>query len=204
MITFGLTGGICCGKSTVSLTFKKNNIPIVDADVIAREVIAPGSTGQFLIASSFGESYFYDDGTLNRSKLAELVFNDRASMSTLNNIMASLIQNEADKQINALHAKGHGIVGYDAALIIEQGNQNKYRPLIVVSCPKEIQLARLMSRNSLTKQQAMARIESQFSLEKKIKFADYVIDTSKSITGSISQTESVINSIIDSFYYEGL
>ena len=193
MITFGLTGGIACGKSTVTKTFRKNNIPIVDADIIAREVVVPGSIGNEKIMRRFGSPYFNQDGTLDRVKLAALVFTNQLAMSQLNIIMKPLIESESDAQIAKLHAEGHSVVGYDAALIIEQGNANKYRPLIVVSCPQATQIARLMSRNDLTEEQAMSRINAQMSVEDKVKMADYVVDTSGTIENSIKQTEAIIN-----------
>lgn len=194
MITFGLTGGIACGKSTVTKTFRKNGIPIVDADLVARDVVVPGSYGLWLIVNAFGKDYLSDDGNLNRTKMADLVFHDSTAMGNLNKIMKPLIEFESTKQINAWVAQGHSIVGYDAALIVEQGNQDKFRPLIVVSCPRDMQVARLMNRNNLTLAQAMARIESQMPVEKKIAVADHVIDTSGSIEESIKQTETIINS----------
>jgi len=192
MITFGLTGGIACGKSAVTKTFRKNNIPIVDADVVAREVVIPGSIGNDKIMSRFGFPYFNQDGTLDRAKLAGLVFANHLAMTELNRIMKPLIESESDRQIAALHNEGNSIVGYDAALIIEQGNADKYRPLIVVSCPPVMQIERLMRRNDLTEAQAMSRINAQMSVEEKVKLADYVVDTSGSIENSINATLLII------------
>jgi dephospho-CoA kinase len=192
MITFGLTGGIACGKSAVTKTFLANSIPMVDADIVARQVVLPGSTGLTMIVETFGSSYLLDDGTLNRPALASLVFNDKKAMMELNHIMGPIIEIESKNQIGLFHHEGHPIVGYDAALIIEQGNAKNYRPLIVVSCPEDTQLARLMSRNSLTREEAMARIASQMPTAQKITFADYVVDTSGTIENSIAQTELII------------
>jgi dephospho-CoA kinase len=197
MITFGLTGGIACGKSTVTKTFRKHGIPLVDADLVARQVVEPGTSGYFQVLSAFGADFFNEDMTLNRTKLGELVFNDSASMKKINDIMGPLIHDEAYWQMNRwLHYLRDNnkptIVGYDAALICEQGNYRRFKPLIVVSCPKEIQLARLMKRNTLTKEQAEARINAQMSVEEKVKFADFVIDTSREIEYSVLQTEAII------------
>jgi dephospho-CoA kinase len=192
MIVFGLTGGIACGKSSVTKTFLAHGIPMVDADLVARQVVAPGTTGLTMIVETFGSSYLLEDGTLNRPALASLVFNDKKAMIDLNHIMAPIIEIESKNQIDLFHYEGHPIVGYDAALIIEQGNAKKYRPLIVVQCPEDTQLARLMSRNSLTREEAMARIAAQMPTAQKIIFADYVVDTSGTIENSIAQTESII------------
>lgn len=195
MITFGLTGGIASGKSTVTKTFRKHFISIVDADIIAREVVEVGTLGWRIIRALFGPEYLNDDQTVNRTKLGALVFADAQAMHHLNFHMKNLIGEESYKQIRELHNSGAKIVGYDAALIIEHGNNVKYDPLIVVSCPIEMQLERLMKRNAFSHDEAMARISSQMPLFEKIKFADYVIDTSGSIESSIAQTEKIISQL---------
>lgn len=192
MITFGLTGGIACGKSTVTKTFRSHNIPMVDADVVARQVVEVGTPGLSQIVDTFGTEYLQDDGTLNRTMLGQLVFSNKEAMVKLNHIISILVHNESDSQLKKFHDEGYTLVGYDAALIIENGNADKYRPLIVVSCPQETQLNRLMSRNSLTYDEAMSRINAQLSSEEKAMHADFVIDTSGSIKFSVQQTEVVI------------
>ena len=198
MITFGLTGGIACGKSTASRTFVSHGIPMVDADLVARQVVEPGTYGLREIVKLFGESILLADGTLNRIKLGTLVFNNpdlelrQRSMYDLNCLMGPLIQEESKAQIRKFHSQGRTIVGYDAALICEMGSADKYFPLIVVSCPQDTQLARLMSRNNLTREQAMDRILSQMPLEERLEFADYVIDTSGTVDYSIQQTEEIL------------
>lgn len=188
----GLTGGIACGKSTVASTLEKHGIPNVDADIVARQVVEPGTVGHQLIVSYFGTHYLNEDNTINRTKLGAFVFSDNKALESLNNIITPLIHTESQNQIQKLQDEGHHIVVYNAALICEHGNADKYRPLIVVSCPQDIQLSRLMSRNSLTYNEAMNRIHAQFSSEKKVEMADFVIDTSMTIKNSIQQTEVVI------------
>lgn len=193
--TVGLTGGIGSGKSTVSKTFMKHGIPIVDADILAREVVEVGSHGWGMIRAMFGHDILNDDESINRSKLGDLVFGDRQAMYNLNAIMKPLIEMESIKQIKDLHDRGLDIVVYDAALIIEQGNADKYRPLIVVACPKEMQVERIMKRNNVTEAQALARINAQLSVEEKTAVADYVVNTSGSIEYSIEQTEKIIKEL---------
>ena len=193
MITFGLTGGIACGKSTATKTFRAHKIPMVDADIVARQVVEPGTPGLAQIVETFGKEYLQADGTLDRIALGRLVFFNQEAMDKINRIMGPLIHNESQAQIKKFHDEGNYIVGYDAALICEQGNADKYRPLIVVSCPQDMQVARLMSRNSLTREEAMARIDAQFPLPEKVKMADYVIDTSGTIESSVAQTEKIID-----------
>lgn len=192
MITFGLTGGIASGKSTVTKTFRSHGIPMVDADIVARQVVEPGTQGLDAVINAFGTEYLQEDGTLDRIGLGKLIFADHTARHKIDMIMLPLINQESDLQIKKLQEGGHLIVGYDAALICEMGNSKKYRPLIVVHCSRVIQIERLMSRNSLTRAEAMARIEAQMPVEKKLALADYSIDTSGTIEYSIHQTEKII------------
>ncbi len=192
MITFGLTGGIASGKSTVTKTFRAEGIPIVDADIVARQVVAPGSTGNQAVITEFGTEYRLSDGNLDRVKLAKLVFADKEALRRIDKIMLPLINDESTAQIKKFHSEGHRLVGYDAALICEMGNSEKFRPLIVVHCPRDTQIARLMSRNSLTRDEAMLRIEAQMPVEKKMALADFLIDTSGTVENSINQTKNII------------
>jgi dephospho-CoA kinase len=193
MITFGLTGGICCGKSSVSYTFQYHDIPMVDADKVARKVVEVGTKGWQLIRAAFGQEYLNEDQTINRTKLGALVFSDRRARADLDAFMLPLITEEAAAQFKRLQEEGHPLAGYDAALIIEMGHADKYRPLVVVACSLETQLSRLMKRNSLTQEEAMARIECQMPTEKKIALADWVIYTDGTIDESIAQTEFFIS-----------
>lgn len=195
MITFGLTGGIACGKSTVTKTFRRLDIPMVDADQVARDVVIPGSKGLSLVVDAFGSEYLNEDGTLNRTKLGALVFSNVQALSKINKLMSPLIQDESDRQVQKAHQDGHQLVGYDAALICEQGNASRYRPLIVVVCSQQIQLERLMKRNSLTHDEAMSRINAQMSVEDKKKMADFVIDSSGTVEESIASTENIIKTL---------
>jgi dephospho-CoA kinase len=191
----GLTGGIASGKSTVVKTFVRLGIPEVDADIVARQIVEVGSKGWQLIRAAFGQEYINEDQTINRSKLATLVFSDRSARSDLDGLMLPLITEESERQLQKLVAE-YPIIVYNAALICEMGHVDKYRPLIVVSCPLKTQLARLMKRNSLSEEAAMKIINSQTPTEEKVKLADFVVDTSNSIDESIAQTEKIIDQLI--------
>lgn len=204
MIVFGLTGGIACGKSTVTKTFRSHGIPIVDADIVARQVVEPGTFGLHCIGLEFGDEYVLSKGILDREALARLVFADKKAMNKLNEIMAPLISREVDAQIKKLYEEGNRIMGYDAALICEMGNADRFRPLIVVSCPRDTQIERLMSRNSLTRAEAVAKIDSQMPVEKKIQMADFVVDTSGTLEKSILQTEFIINALLEKVKNESI
>lgn len=195
MITFGLTGGIASGKSTVNKTFQAHGIPMIDADQVARQVVQPETYGLTAIVDAFGQEFLQEDGTLDRSKLGNLVFSDKEQMDKLNNIMGKLIADESARQIADLHYMGYPIVGYDAALICEIGDADKFRPLIVVYCPQDAQIDRLMRRNGLTRDQAVHRINAQMPVEQKKKFADFLIDTSGTVEQSIAQTNIIIQKL---------
>ena len=195
MITFGLTGGIASGKSTVTKTFRAHGIPMVDADIVARQVVEPGTLGLEAVISAFGSEYRQEDGTLDRIGLGKLIFSDRTARHQIDMIMLPLINQESDRQIKKLHEDGLLIVGYDAALICEMGNAEKFRPLIVVHCPRDTQLTRLMSRNNLTAAEAVSRIEAQMPVEKKLALANYSVDTSGTVDYSIKQTEKIIEQL---------
>lgn len=191
-LIFGITGGIACGKSTVTKTFVANNIPVVDADLIAREVVTPGSVGLVLLVKKFGKEILFNDGALDRRGLAEIVYEDQSKLNQLNEIMYPLIAKEAEVQFEKHRAAGAKIIGYDAALIIETLQADKFRPLIVVLCKPETQLKRLMDRNMLTQEEALRRIQAQMSSEQKASYADLIINTDGTIEDSVKQTLNAI------------
>jgi len=205
-LTFGITGSIACGKSTVTKYIREMGIPIVDADVIAREVVIPGSHGWLLVATYFGLEFINrdDNDTLDRAKIGKRVFSNKKDLDFLNQTLGPLIKEESKRQIKCQHDLGHELVGYDAALIIENGNAKKYKPLIVVSAPFETQLARLMSRNDLTEEEAKNRISKQLSSEEKVKHADFVIETTGTLEELKTKTHSVIESIKKELNEKGL
>jgi dephospho-CoA kinase len=189
---FGLTGGICVGKTTASNVIAKQDIPVVDADLIAREVVVPGTFLLDALIETFGREYRNSDGTLNRSKLGDLVFKDAESMRVLNNLMAPAITRKAKEQFAKNQAAGHKLQCYDAALLCEMNHAALYKPLILVYCDPETQLQRLMKRNSLSREEALVRINSQMPLVEKMKLADIPVSTD----GSHEETETQITNIV--------
>lgn len=193
MITFGLTGGIACGKSTATKTFRAHGIPMVDADEAARDVVAPGTAGLHALKYAFGEEYIQPDGYLDRVKFGAMVFADTEKRALLDAIMLPLIMENVSSQFEKLHQTGHLLIGYDAALLIEMGHADFYRPLIVVQCRTLTQINRLMKRNGLTADDAMRRISAQMPTEQKVALADYVINTDGTIEESVKQTTEIIH-----------
>jgi dephospho-CoA kinase len=180
MLRAGLTGSIAVGKSFVSGVLAELGCRVLDADETAREVVAPGSPALGEVAAKFGSDILLSDGTLNRPKLGALVFADSAQRLVLNSILHPYIIAAQDRQLREWEADDpDGIAVVDAALMIESGGYKRFDKLIVVHCRPEVQLERVMTRNNLSQEEAAARIAAQMPQEEKMKFADYLIDTSE-------------------------
>lgn len=175
MIFFGLTGGIACGKSTVARAIRAEGVPVVDADVVAREVVAPGSAGLADIVARFGPAALDASGELDRKKLGAIVFSDPDARAALNAITHPRIAARTIALRAELEAAGHDVACYEAALLVENGIADAFRPLVVVALEPAEQRARLMSRDGLTAAEADARLASQLPLERKIALADHVV-----------------------------
>lgn len=188
----GLTGGIASGKSTVSRHLTKLGAYIIDADLIAREVVAPGSPGLAAIVEAFGEQMLDARGELDRAKLGALVFKESAARTQLNAITHPRIaQRMMELAMEAEQEHGHAWVIYDAALLVENKIHTMLTALIVVSCEREVQLERLMARDGFSREEALARISSQLPLEEKVAVADHVIDNSGTLEETLAQTEAL-------------
>jgi dephospho-CoA kinase len=171
---FGLTGGIASGKSTVTKLFRRDGVPMVDADEVARAIVAPGMPTLRMLVSTFGAQILLPDGSLDRPRLGSIVFLDQQKRRTLDSIVQGSLVDEIKSQLRSL-IKSHPLVGLDAALIIEQRHQDEYRPLVVVAASPEIQLKRIQDRDGFTEEEAKARLAAQLPMEEKVRFADHVI-----------------------------
>lgn len=192
MKLFGLTGGIASGKSTVTAMFREAGVPVIDADALAREIVEPGQPALLEIAARFPGTVD-EAGHLDRAKLGALVFSDSAARAALNAITHPRIQALSLERTQALAAQGTPVAIYDAALLIENRLHEGMAGVILVSCPPEVQRARLMARNGLTAEQADQRIASQLSLEQKRPFATWLIDNGGSLEATRAQVEQVIS-----------
>lgn len=174
--TIGLTGGIASGKSTVSRFFEELGVPVVDADRLAREVVAPGSEGLAAVVSTFGEGVLTPDGTLDRKKLGALVFSDEDARRRLEAITHPRIAAAGAAKIAALQAeRSPPYVLYDAALLVESGRHRLFPALVVVAARPETQLARLRARDDVSEDEARRRIDAQMPLDGKLAAASWVI-----------------------------
>ncbi|HBB89054.1 MAG TPA: dephospho-CoA kinase [Blastocatellia bacterium] len=192
MLRVGLTGSIGVGKSFVAGVLAELGCHVLDADLTAREVVEPNSVALGKVVAEFGTEVLQSDGALDRTKLGALVFGDAQRRSTLNSILHPYIiarQDELLRESEAVDPDGIAVV--DAALMIESGGYKRFDKLIVVHCRPEVQLQRLMLRNSLSREEAEKRINAQMGQEEKKKFADYLIDTSEGFDDTRRQTEKV-------------
>jgi len=196
MRIIGLTGGIASGKSTVSRMLESLGCIIIDADIIARKVVEPGTTVLKKIVQQFGDSILKKDGTLNRKALGNIVFNDTAKLKVLNDITHPEIKKMILKEIDKIRKeKNDSIVVVDAAVLIESGMDELVDEVWLVYVDYPTQLRRLMKRDFITEAQAHARIKSQMTLEEKIKRSDKIIDNTKDIEFTRQQVNKILNSI---------
>lgn len=188
----GLTGSIASGKSTVAEMLKGYGLPIVDADVVAREVVEPGTTTLAKIAEAFGPEVIAEDGTMDRAKVGSIIFHDTAKRKQLNDIIHPAIRVEMLRQREDLVENGAKTVIMDIPLLFESKLQHFVEKILVVSVKEEVQLKRLMERNSLSREEALARINSQLPMSVKEQGADAVIYNNLDIEGTANQLKHIL------------
>ena len=192
---FGLTGGIASGKSTAAARLRWRGVPVIDADDLAREVVAPHTSGLREIVEAFGRDILDATGALDRKALARIAFADDAARSRLNAITHPRIAALTMERSLELARAGEPLACYEAALIVENGAADAFRPLVVVACPEDVQLARVRSRDAASAEDALARIRAQKPLGEKVAVADFVIDTSGTLEQSARRTDEVLAAI---------
>ena len=195
MMIIGITGGIASGKSTVSNYLIRCGYSVVDADQVARQVVAPGTVGLKKIVQAFGPKILTDDGRLNRQKLGRVVFNSPDQLQILNKILQPLIRLEIIRQLTALQRADHQLIFLDAPLLFEQHYDALCDLVMVVVTSPAIQLKRLMKRNQLTVEQTEARIKSQMPLATKEALADLVIDNDSTIARTEQQVQQWLDNV---------
>ena len=173
----GLTGGIGSGKSLAASFFKELGAHIIDADQLSRDLVHPGQTALKEIVNYFGKNILDPTGNLDRRKLAKIVFQDPEKKSILEGILhPKIFKKEQEVFIEICTKDPFAIVIIDAALLIESGNYKHVNKVIVVRSSEESQIQRILSRNAVSFDEAVARIKNQMSLEEKYKYADFILD----------------------------
>jgi len=188
----GLTGGIASGKSTVSRMFEALGARIVDADRIAREVVAPGREAWSKIVEHFGRGILLPDGSIDREKLGRIVFDDAEARAALNSITNPAIIADIAGRVTTHIEQDTPLVMIDAALLFEIGVKGSaVGEVILVTVEEEIQVERIVRRNGLTPEDARKRIAAQMPLEEKKHLADHVIDSSGTLEETRRQVEAL-------------
>ena len=193
---FGLTGSIASGKSTVSNFLKELNVPIVDADVIAKEVVEIGQPAYKKIVEAFGSEILLDSGEINRPFLGSLIFNNKEKRLQLNEIVHPEVRREMKEQADRYIKQGEPLVILDIPLLYEGNSIELVEKVIVVTVSEENQLKRLMNRNGLSKEDALLRIASQIPVKEKAARADYVINNNGDFEDTKKQVKDLLNKII--------
>jgi dephospho-CoA kinase len=193
----GLTGGIATGKSTVSHMLRGLGAEIIDADLLAREVVEPGQPAWHEIVGEFGRDVVSPDGTLDRKKLGAIVFADPERRKRLEAITHPAIRAAVQARLDELAARGFaGIVFYDAAILIEALGHKDMERMVVVITDEATQAARLRGRDGIDDAQGRRRIASQMPLAEKAKLADYVIDNSGDREATAEQVRRVFAALM--------
>lgn len=178
MKVIGLTGGIASGKSTIANLLRSLGAPVFDADAESRAMVAKGSPALDEIAKAFGTEYLQADGELNRAKMAELVFNDKAALKKLEGIIHKNVHAAAQSFLDDCRSKNLPAAVLDVPLLIECGWHKDVDEVWLVAVDSETQIERAMQRSRMTREEVKARIAAQMPLEEKRACADFVIDNS--------------------------
>lgn len=176
MVRIGLTGGIASGKTLVADELARLGATVIDADVLARRVVEPGSSGLQEVITRFGDDMLSPDGSLDRAGLGEVVFRDQSARADLNAIIHPRVR-AAARQLEEAAPSG-AVVVHVIPLLVETVQQTSFDGVLVVDVPVDVQIQRLMQRNCLTKQQSQDRVNAQVSRSERVAVADWVIDNS--------------------------
>jgi dephospho-CoA kinase len=189
MLRVGLTGGIASGKSTVADLLAGHGAVIIDADLLAREVVQPGTPGLAAIVQRFGPSVLASDGSLDRGRLGELVFDDAAARAALNAIVHPAVRALAVERER--RAPADAIVVHVIPLLVETGQQGAFDVVVVVDVDPEAQIDRLIGRNGFSRAQAEARLAAQAGRGQRLAAADRVIANA----GTLAELRSAVDSL---------
>jgi len=193
----GLTGGIATGKSTVSKILKQAGIKVIDADIIAREILEPYKEGWYEVVGYFGNDYVNEDFTIKRNELADRIFNNAEDLVKINSLLHPIIIDKIKEKVKDYEKAGVKIVFIDAPLLFETGIDEDCDEVWLLVCGIDEQIARVMKRDNLTYEQAAKIINNQMSdAEKRVK-ATKVIDTSDSLEITIRHIKVLLEEILD-------
>jgi len=194
MFLIGLTGGIAAGKSTVAKLWRELGAIEIDADLLAREVVEPDSEGAVLIRKRFGGSFFDDSGALDRSKLASLVFTDKSARDDLEGIVHPLVQKRAREILSQLSEDS--MVIYTVPLLVEANVSLPFDVVVTVEAPEDVRVKRLIESRNFTREQALARVESQAQPIERVARADHVLNSNQTLEQLLSDARQLWNEFL--------
>ncbi len=200
MILAGVTGSVATGKSLAADFFSSNGAILIDADIIAHDVVKQGRAAWREIVDTLGDNILQPDGEIDRKELGQIIFNDPAQKQHLNRIVHPRVFEEITSRLAALTndtGKKDAVVLLDVPLLFETNMSRDISDIIVVYVPPDIQLERLMKRDNINEKEAMARINAQMPVEEKREMANFVIDNSGSVEQSGSQVDAIYSSLKD-------
>ncbi|WP_250443573.1 dephospho-CoA kinase [Actinotalea sp. C106] len=191
MLRVGLTGGIASGKSTAAARLAELGAAVVDHDLLAREVLGPGTRGLRAVVHAFGPEVLDADGALDRAALAAVVFGDLAARERLNAVVHPRVRWSAGEREAELVAEGHHVVVHDIPLLVETGQAGHFDVLVVVDAPAELRVRRLVDGRGLTEQDAWARVAAQAADDERRAAADVVLDGSQRVSDLYAQVDEL-------------
>lgn len=195
MYRIGLTGGVGSGKSTVSSYMHELGIPVIDGDKLAREAVVPGSLAMNRLRETFGPHIFLPDGSLDRLKVGEIVFNDEEKRQKLNGIIHPYIWYRTREELIRSQEAGYSVAVLDMPLLLEISWQLRVEEVWLVEVPLEVQIARVISRDGFTRKQVMERIGKQMPTMNKMNYADVIIDNSRSVEDTRRQVREALKHV---------
>ncbi len=194
-LLFGMTGGLASGKSSVATRWRARGLPVIDADEVAREVVAQGTSGLAELVRGFGPGILAADGSLDRKQMAALVFADPAARQKLETITHPRIAAATLARATELETEGEAIGCYEATLLVERSLADAFRPLVVVAAEERTQIARAIARDKLSENEARARLRAQLPMKDKIAAADYVIRNDGELASLEKSADDVLDAI---------
>jgi dephospho-CoA kinase len=198
MLLVALTGGIAAGKSVVARVFAARGGHVHSADTAARSLMSPGGPAYSPLVERFGRGILHPDGTIDRGALGRLVFGDAEARRFVDSVVHPLVVREMREEADRLEREGRTKVFVsEAALTYEAGLEGQFDRVVVVHCDPEVQVERLMARDGIAREAALARIGAQMPAEEKRRRADYVIDASEALEETLARAEAVFTLLVE-------
>jgi len=197
LLRAALTGGIATGKSYVRARLAGHGLPTLDADTLARDAVAPGTSGLAAVIARFGADLLLADGSLDRRALGVVVFADTQARADLEAIIHPRVREATGHWLDRLATAGESVAIVDIPLLYETGRDTDFDRVVVTSCPRSQQVARVVERDGLTVAQAEARIDAQLPTDDKVRRADFVIDTGGTFGDTNRQIDRVVEKLLE-------